>query len=53
MTNANYVCLVTALGLSRADLTEITGYVRRYMRDALAGDVPLHRNVMEALDLLK
>ena len=53
MTNANYFCLATALGLSPADLTEITGYGKTFMRDALAGNVALHDNVMEALDDLQ
>ena len=53
MTNANYFCLATALGLSPADLAEITGYGKTFMRDALAGNVALHDNVMEALDDLQ
>ena len=51
--NANYFCLATALGLSLADLFEITGYGKSYMRDAIAGKVPLHDNVIEALSDLR
>ena len=47
--NANYFCLATALGLSPAELAEITGYGKTFMRDALAGKVALHDNVKEAL----
>lgn len=51
--NANYFCLATALGLSTADLAEITGYGKTFMRDAIDGKVELHDDVKEALSDLR
>ena len=47
--NGYYFCLATALGLSTADLAEITGYGKTFMRDAIDGKVELHDDVKDAL----
>ena len=50
MTDARYVALTGALGLTVNDLAEIGGFSSRFARDLVAGMRPFPRDVKQALD---
>lgn len=52
-TDAYYPTLCATLGLTTGDLAELAGYSRRSAQDAIYGRFDFHKDVREALDLLK